>query len=198
VAQPKKASAEPPRIEEPKKEEEPQKVEEPKKEGGPQKVEEPRRIEKRVEAAPPAPPPRLEEPAPPPPPPAPTVEAETASSVFERANAARRHGDVGAAAAAYRDLQSRFPSSSEARLSIALLARMQLDRGDAAGALSGFETYLRTGDGALREEAMAGRALALQRMGRIDEARQAWGDLLRAYPRSSYARFAEKLRQDPG
>jgi TolA-binding protein len=174
----------------------PPKKEEPPPASPPKVEEEPKKVEKRIEAR--VEPPKHEEIVPPPAPAPTAVEVETPSSVFERANAARRRGDVAGALAAYRELQSRHGSSAEARLSVALLARMQLDRGDAAGALAGFEAYLRTGDGSLREEAMAGRALALQRLGRISEARQAWSDLLRAYPRSAYARFAEKLNQDPG
>jgi TolA-binding protein len=134
------------------------------------------------------------------PPPAPEASApppETASTVFERANIARRHGDNAGAIAAYRDLQSRYPGSSEARLSIAVVARMQLDSGNPSAALAGFDAYLRTGHAMLREEAMAGRALALERLGRTADARQAWSAFVASYPRSAYARHAEKLLRDP-
>lgn len=117
--------------------------------------------------------------------------ADTASSLFERASAARRQGRAGEAAALYQELQARFPRSSEAQLAVVLMARAHLDQGNAAAALAGFDAYLR-GGGALREEAMAGRALALGRLGRTAEEQQAWSALLAAFPRTSYAALAEK------
>ena len=123
-------------------------------------------------------------------------EAETAkpstsaSTLFDDANAARHRGSTVEAAGLYHDLQARFPESQEGRLSIAVVARMQLDLGETTAAVSGFEAYLATGDEALREEAMAGRAIALGRLGRIVAEVDAWGDLLRAYPRSSYVGVA--------
>ena len=117
--------------------------------------------------------------------------SDTAASLFDRASAARRKGSS-EAGALYRELVTRFPKSAEARLSLAVVARMQLDGGDAAGALAGFDAYLATGDASLREEAMAGRAVCLQRLGRGEEERRAWSDLLRSYPRSGYAAMAHK------
>jgi TolA-binding protein len=123
---------------------------------------------------------------------------ETPASFFERANAARRKGNSAEAATVYRDLESRFPRSAEARLSVALLARLQLDRGEAQPALAGFTSYLAQGDRSLREESMAGRAMALGRLGRSAEASQAWRDLLQAYPTSGYATVAKKhFEQEP-
>ena len=77
------------------------------------------------------------------------------------------------------------------------MARMQLDRRETAAALAGFNAYYATGDRALREEALEGRAIALQRLGRIEEEKQAWQELLRAHPNSAYAGVARKrLGQD--
>jgi TolA-binding protein len=122
---------------------------------------------------------------------------DSASALFEDASAARRSGRMLEAAALYRDLEARFPASPEARLSMAVVARMELDLGEAAAAASGFAAYLATGDRALREEAMAGRAIALGRLGRADAEAAAWRDLLRAYPGSSYAKVARaRLGQD--
>jgi hypothetical protein len=74
---------------------------------------------------------------------------------------------------------------------------MQLDLGETAAAASGFASYLATGDRALREEAMAGRAIALGRLGRTSDESAAWRELLRAYPGSSYAKVARtRLGQD--
>jgi TolA-binding protein len=122
---------------------------------------------------------------------------ESASTLFDDANAARRRGRMLEAAGLYRDLQARFPASAEARLSVAVVARMQLDLGETASAASGFAAYLATGDRALREEAMAGRAIALGRLGRTSDESAAWRELLRAYPGSSYAKVARsRLGQD--
>ena len=117
---------------------------------------------------------------------------ETAASLFERASTARRQGRAGEAMALYQQLQTRFGASGEARLTVALLARMHLDRGDASAALAGYEAYLRSGHGALREEAMAGRALALGRLGQSSSEQAAWAALLAAFPRTSYAALAAK------
>ncbi len=118
--------------------------------------------------------------------------SESASTLFDRANGARRRGETQAASVLYTELQSHFPESAEARLSVAILARLALDRGNPGGALAGFDAYLRGGNPSLREEAMEGRALALERLGRVEEERRAWRDLLNAFPRSAYADHAEK------
>jgi hypothetical protein len=118
--------------------------------------------------------------------------SDSPSALLDRAGASRRQGNLLEAAGLYRDLQARFPGSAEARLSIAIVARMQLDLGENAAAVSGFEAYLDAGDRALREEAMAGRAIALGRLGRTTEELDAWRRLVRAYPNSGYAKVARK------
>jgi TolA-binding protein len=115
---------------------------------------------------------------------------EDASTLFEAANDARRHGDYGRALAIHRDLQARFGRSQEARVARATVGRLLLDRGDPAGALESFDAYLGDGAGALGEEAMAGRATALDRLGRTEDARRAWSALLAAYPDSAYGAHA--------
>lgn len=119
--------------------------------------------------------------------------AETSESLFERANRARHRGYAGEASELYRELQSHFPQSAEAHLSVALVARMQLDRGDLREALAGFERYLRGPDRALHEEAMVGCIKALVRLERTSDARDAARDLLALHPRSSFADEAKKL-----
>jgi TolA-binding protein len=119
---------------------------------------------------------------------APTVIREPgATELFARANDARRRSQDTAAIADYQALQRRFPNSPEARASLVALGRLLLDqRHDDQGALEQFDRYLQTG-GALEEEALIGRALALEHLGRRSEEERAWHAVLDRYPDSIYA-----------
>jgi TolA-binding protein len=121
------------------------------------------------------------------------VEVTSAAEAFSRANLARREGKVKEAVRLYRTLQERFAGSSEELVSRVALGRLLLDRlGDSRGALVQFNSYLASpGSGALREEAMVGRALALGRLGRGAEERAAWTALLDAWPKSAHAKRAQ-------
>ena len=120
------------------------------------------------------------------------AEASNAAELFSRANQARREGRAKDAARLYRALQERFAGSSEELVSRVTLGRLLLDRlGDSRGALLQFNSYLASpGGGALREEAMVGRALALGRIGHTAEERAAWKALLDAWPKSTQAKRA--------
>lgn len=148
-------------------------------------VEEPSAVEA-VEVAPPSAEP--EQPAK-----AAPIEVSSAAEAFSRANLARREGKVKEAVRLYRTLQERFAGSSEELVSRVALGRLLLDRlGDSRGALVQFNSYLASpGSGALREEAMVGRALALGRLGRGAEERAAWTALLDAWPKSAHAKRAQ-------
>jgi TolA-binding protein len=122
---------------------------------------------------------------------------ESASSVFEQASLARRHGDYTKALRLERELQSRFPASREAHVARATTGQLLLDLGDPSGALSSFESYLTSGSGELGEAAMVGRATALERLGRSGEARRAWQALLAAFPDSPYAAHAKRRLSTP-
>jgi hypothetical protein len=115
----------------------------------------------------------------------------TPHDLFARANDARRAGDHARAAHLYRALIEGYPGSSEGHEALPVLGRMLLDDGDAAGALSCFDGYVDLG-GVLREEAMLGRALSLQHLGRADEEALAWTRLVRAHPRSVHVERARR------
>lgn len=120
--------------------------------------------------------------------------ARSPSTLFAAANLARRHGKAGEAAALYRQLQSRYPGSEEARLSLITHARLELDTGHATSALALFDQYLRSGRRPLEAEAIVGRAQALRRLGRSAEEGAAWREVVRKYPDSAYAeQAAERL-----
>ena len=129
------------------------------------------------------------EPAPPASRPPPEV-ADTAGSLLAEANEARRSSDEGRALALHRRLQTEFPTSREAHASHGVMGRMLLDRGDAAGALASFDAYRARGHGPLDESVLVGRATALERLGRAEEARAPWAELLSAFPNSPYAGHA--------
>jgi TolA-binding protein len=155
--------------------------------------------------APSAPSPEVAAPRVPEPPPsrpaAPTAaEPSSASELFSQANRARRDGKVTEAVRLYRALQERYPGSSEELVSRVSLGRLLLDRlGDSRGALLQFNAYLASpSGGALREEAMVGRALALGRLGRTAEEQAAWKAVLDAWPKSTYQRRARARLSELG
>jgi tetratricopeptide (TPR) repeat protein len=113
-----------------------------------------------------------------------------AELLFEQATRQRRAGHVDAAVATYRTLIAEYGASPEARRCQALLGRLLLDTARMAPALDAFDTYLGSRDVALREDALAGRARALAALGRESQAHRAYAELLREYPRTSYAAWA--------
>jgi TolA-binding protein len=115
---------------------------------------------------------------------------ETAATIFDSANEARRKGDYARAIFLHRRLQITFPTSREAQVSYGTVGRLLLDRGDAESALVSFDAYRSRGHGPLDEAVIAGRATALERLGRFDEARSAWSALLDAFPDTPYAEHA--------
>jgi hypothetical protein len=126
--------------------------------------------------------------------------AITAEALFERAEKLRREGRADAAIATYRRLQAGFPATAEARLSFALAGTLLLERGRPGDALAQFDRHLsagrEAGDGEVGEEALAGRATALEQLQRTPEAIAAWKSLLARYPRSVYAgRARARLEQ---
>ena len=121
-----------------------------------------------------------------------------ASELFAAANAARREREPATAVRLYRELLRLHPRSDEAHVARVTLGRLLLDRlGDARGALREFDAYLDDArPRALREDALIGKALALQRLGRAREERAAWKSLLAAFPASVYADRARTRLQE--
>ena len=120
----------------------------------------------------------------------------SAAELFASANRARRDKNDGEAIRLYRELQSRYPDSREAQASRVMLGQLMLDKKDPNLALSEFDGYLKQGaKGAVTEEALVGRALALQKLGRTSEERAAWQELLTKFPSSVHAAQA-KARLD--
>lgn len=113
-----------------------------------------------------------------------------AAGLLAEADRARRSGDSGRAVALYRELEQTYPSSPESGLSVALVAKLLLDRGDAAGAATAYERYLRGGSAALRAESLVGHARALERLGRTSDAIAAWQEVARSLPGTVHARLA--------
>jgi len=116
--------------------------------------------------------------------------AQGAAALFEAATEARRQGSYARAVELQRELLSRYPRSRESHVAHETLGRLLLDRGDPSGAFASFDTYLAEGSGELGEEAMVGRATALERLGRSAQAVDAWHALLAAYPETPYAAHA--------
>ncbi|MBI5491074.1 MAG: hypothetical protein HY905_27330 [Deltaproteobacteria bacterium] len=116
----------------------------------------------------------------------------TASEALLGATEARRAGEFAEAAALYVALQERFPGSREELLSRVTLGRLLLDRlGEPERALEQFAAYLgKAPNGTLAEDALVGRAIALGRLGRAEEERKAWKDLLARFPATAQSERA--------
>lgn len=111
--------------------------------------------------------------------------AMSADALFAEANRARRAGDYTGALRGYAELRRAYPGSREEITARVVAANLLLTQGAAREALAGFDGYLASSpDATLAEEARVGRALALMRLGRRDDERAAWTDLLRKHPDS--------------
>ena len=122
------------------------------------------------------------------------------ADLFEAASDARRRGDYGRVLDADRELDDRYPTSREAQVLRAIVGRVLLDRGDPTGALARFDSSLAAGGGELGElahESMVGRATALDRLGRTDEATKAWSALVASFPDTPYAAHVRARLEKP-
>jgi tetratricopeptide (TPR) repeat protein len=111
--------------------------------------------------------------------------ALSADALFAEANRARREGDYLRALRGYAELRRDYPGTREEITARVVVGDLRLAEGAARDALASYDGYLAaTPDGTLAEEARVGRALALMRLGRRDEERQAWTQVLRLHPDS--------------
>lgn len=108
---------------------------------------------------------------------------QSASDLFRAAGAARAARRTKEAAQLYLRLARLYPHSAEAELSHVSLGRLWLDDGKAAKALAAFDAYLRLPDASpMEHEALAGRALALQALGKPRLELEAWKALVQKHP----------------
>jgi TolA-binding protein len=109
----------------------------------------------------------------------------TADALFADANRARRAGDYPRALRRYAELRRAYPGSRQEMTARVVVGDLQLEEGPAREALASFDSYLAANpQGTLAEEARVGRAVSLMRLGRRDEEREAWSQLLREHPDS--------------
>jgi len=121
--------------------------------------------------------------------PAPEVR-ETAAQVFAEANDLRRTGSDSQAIATYRKVERMFPGSPEAEQSYATLGSLMMEHGSPQEALGQFDHYIDRG-GPLLVDVLAGKASALQRLGRTTDERRTWETLLERFPKSVHAARAQ-------
>ncbi|HEY5957564.1 MAG TPA: hypothetical protein VIV60_13455 [Polyangiaceae bacterium] len=124
-----------------------------------------------------------------------TQSRATAAELFHEAGEARRRGDLQQAHTHYLELQTRFPTSNEARISYVSLGKLLLLSQRAREAQMQFQSYLARSGGALEAEALVGLADSYAQMGQRDVERRAWQELLRRHGAGVYAaRATERLR----
>lgn len=118
---------------------------------------------------------------------------KSAAELLELANTARGARRPARALSLYKRLFDEYPKSREARTARVSAGRLHLDQGKPKAALAQFKKYLSAAPrGSLAEEAAAGRAMALGRLGRAKAERDAWTQLLDEHPGSVHSARAKK------
>jgi len=121
-----------------------------------------------------------------------------AHSLYVTANEARRAGRAREAESAYRQLQQQYPAAAEANASRVSFGGLLLGHGRATEALAQYDAYLRGSEQRMRQEALFGRARALDSQVCSAAAEQTWRQLLEDYPRSPYSeRARQRLHLSP-
>lgn len=116
-------------------------------------------------------------------------EDDSPAALLERANAARRAGEVQRAAQAYEELLSRYPGDPRSGLAAFELGRLRMDRlGNLRGAVQALRQAVTLAPGSgFREDAMARLVQAYAAMGAVDECRSARSAYLKSYPKGVHA-----------
>jgi TolA-binding protein len=115
----------------------------------------------------------------------------SAAALLRHANRARSAGQIERAIMLLEELQAKFGNSPEAHVSLVSLGKLLMLSGSLGQALQQFTSYLQR-SGPLEEEALVGRAQALQRLGQIDDERNTWQRLLARFPSSVYVAAARE------
>lgn len=113
----------------------------------------------------------------------PKTDAESAATLYQQANQARRDGRSADALAHYMLLESHFPGSPQASVALLPAAELLYRAGRYEDALSRFRRY----QGPLAPEALWGQARCLRAMGRSDEEQGILRQIRDRYPKSAYA-----------
>lgn len=117
----------------------------------------------------------------------------SAAQLLEQANQARRASEARRALALYDRLFRQYPRSREATTARVSAGRLYLDQGKGRAALKQFRKYLSAEPrGSLAEEAAAGQALALGKLGDTAAELNAWQTLLDKHPGSVHATRAKR------
>jgi hypothetical protein len=113
------------------------------------------------------------------------------AALLRQANRARSGGQIDRAVMLLKELQAKFGNSPEAHVSSVSLGKLLMLSSSHGAALLQFTRYLER-SGPLEEEALVGRAQALQGLGRGGEERATWQRLLARFPSSVYAAAARE------
>lgn len=122
---------------------------------------------------------------------APAPVTESPMHLFKKLKSAQAAGKMSSFFDLGRQLQARFPQSSEAQVSRILLGRALLASDSASSALQQFNAY-RSHGGAMNEEAIVGQARASARLGLRAKELDAWRTLVRDFPASVHASQAQQ------
>jgi TolA-binding protein len=96
----------------------------------------------------------------------------------------------------FRQLQIEYPAATDSQVGLVSSGQLLLDGGDFSGALAAFRAYReRVPAGPLVEEALDGTARALAGLGRANEERTVWREMITRFPGSAYlSRATQRLR----
>ncbi|MEZ4451888.1 MAG: hypothetical protein R3B09_20660 [Nannocystaceae bacterium] len=116
------------------------------------------------------------------------AEATSAAALLREAQSLRAAGSPAAAARAYKKVIAADPKGPLARTSQVALGQLYLGPlADPKAAIRAFDAYLGGGDGAMSEEALHGKIVALDRLRKREAADAAAAEFLRRFPTSRYA-----------